>query len=382
MRAKLATFLIFLAVMVSGAYLLSGVVLTAISEKVIDYFVANVDIPNVKYTRPVFGSVGFSGPKAITWSDITADATIVRDEVLRKTEKISVKVDKFTIAMEGPPKRAFLFRIKGLSADVVRKTAGVTSPGSQNATNRVEGGDLQLSIKFDVMTRTGIRAKMDDLSRELKRFFKEGITKIPIQFSGDQKFILKGKPYTMMVRVEQENGEYRLVMDEESLEQFGNAISGISVTEGDRSVLARNPLRMPQLLRLRDKAETMASLAREKDPAIPEDAYRHVLWSYLLTKAYGEGFAKEVGDAHESGLDSEEAKEKGRKKLRAAQYQDFNNNAVGRSYALKGYPESNILHLVQTDPDVIRDKDIKKRYDPVRFAKYKKEIGRSEGASK
>lgn len=382
MRSKIWTFIILFAALASAAYLVSGVILTNISEGVIDYVAANVDIPNIKYGRPSFGSVRFSALNAITWSDIATDVTVVRDEVLKKTEKISVGVDEFTIALENLPKHIFLFRLKGLSAVVVRKTAGITSPGSQNATNRVEGVDLQFNIRFEAMNMAGIRVQMDDLARELKRFSREGVTKIPIRFSGNQRFILKGKPYTVKILVEPEKGEYRLVMDEKSLEQLGSVVSGISVTSGDRRILARNPLRMPQLLRIRDKAETMARLAKEKDPAVPEDAYRHALWSYLLTKTYGEGFAREAGDAHESEVDSEEVRKKGKKKIKAAQYQDFNNNAVGRSYALKGYPESNILHLVMNDPAIIKDNEIKKRFNSAGFSRYKKRAGQTEDVSR
>lgn len=382
MHRKLAAILISFAILATALCMTSGMILAGVSEIMIDYAVANVNIPNVNYTRPVFRSVSFSGPNSVTWKDITTDVTIVRDEILRKTEKISVGVDEFTITMKSLPRNSYLFSFKGLSASRVQKTAGITSPGSQNASNKVEGGDLQMLIRFNVMNLAGIRSQLDDIAGELKRFSQEGVTKIPIQFSGDQKFILKGKPYTMKVWVEHENDEYRLVMDEKSLEQFGNVGVRISATKGDRKILAQNPLRLPQLLRIRDKAETMASIARRNDPNIPEDAYRHVLWSYLLTKVYGEEFARQVTDAHESEIDSEEMAQKGKRKQNASKYQDFHNNAIGRSYALKGYSESNILRLVLTDPDIIPDDQKIKKYDPAGLARYEKEAAQDSNKSK
>jgi len=78
---------------------------------------------------------------------------------------------------------------------------------------------------------------------------------------------------------------------------------------------------------------------------VPEDAYRHVLWSYLLTNEYGVDFAKEITDAHEIGLtDNTEADHE----------MDYNNNEVGRKYAGESLTESVLLTMVMTDPAVIR----------------------------
>ena len=79
--------------------------------------------------------------------------------------------------------------------------------------------------------------------------------------------------------------------------------------------------------------------------AIPEDAYRHVLWSYLLTKRFGPVFARHVTDAHEEGDPTDTA---------ADHIMDYHNNAIGRQYALKHYRKDEILDRVLSDPNVIR----------------------------
>ncbi|WP_238314615.1 DUF6973 domain-containing protein, partial [Methylobacterium crusticola] len=78
---------------------------------------------------------------------------------------------------------------------------------------------------------------------------------------------------------------------------------------------------------IKDYAETTAHNAHAKDRTIPEDAYRHVLWSYLLTKEFGPAFASRVTDAHEQGPTGNTPKER---------KQDYHNNAVGRRYAREG----------------------------------------------
>ena len=110
-------------------------------------------------------------------------------------------------------------------------------------------------------------------------------------------------------------------------------------------VVSEHPFRASRLMEIRDKAQKESRRARKRDSSVPEDAYRHVLWSYLLTKEYGPEFAEKVTDAHELGAsDNTEADHR----------MDYNNNKIGRSYALRGEKESNLLDNVRTDPKVIR----------------------------
>jgi hypothetical protein len=78
---------------------------------------------------------------------------------------------------------------------------------------------------------------------------------------------------------------------------------------------------------------------------VPEDAYRHVLWSYLLTKEFGGAFAVEVTNAHETGKTGNTREER---------LMDINNNEIGREYARRGEEEQELLKLTLTDPRVIR----------------------------
>ena len=82
----------------------------------------------------------------------------------------------------------------------------------------------------------------------------------------------------------------------------------------------------------------------QHDPAVPEDAFRHVLWSYLLTREYGVDFSMKVTDAHEEGRTENTRDEK---------LMDINNNRIGRNYAKSGYPETSLLAILMYDPEVI-----------------------------
>ena len=84
--------------------------------------------------------------------------------------------------------------------------------------------------------------------------------------------------------------------------------------------------------------------AHKRDRSVPEDAYRHVLWSYLLTQKFGPEFAETVTDAHET-LPTNTAAER---------RMDFHNNRIGREFAQQGVKRERILWLVKNHRDVIR----------------------------
>jgi hypothetical protein len=145
------------------------------------------------------------------------------------------------------------------------------------------------------------------------------------------------------MQIIQEEKKYVLILNIQSLKNLSTAMEEV-LTEPEIILFSRNPFKAPRLFRIRDDAEKTAEIAGKHDETVPEDAYRHVLWSYLLTKAFGPDFAREVTDAHECGLtDNTEAEHR----------MDYNNNRIGREYALSGYKREEILSRLRQDTAVI-----------------------------
>jgi len=366
---KIAVFLIsFILILGAGLYFASGAILARISDKMIDYITGNVKIPNLEYTRPIFRSVRPSSLTAVTWTDVSLEASLVRNEALKTAEEISLKIGEMTISMESFSERTILLSLEGLSAVTKEKGPGL---GAAGAGSRMEGGFLEIVLSLKSFGAADILAQFSTLKEEIHRFAILGVTKIPISFSATAMFEIQGKPCAAKFLVETKGEEYRLVMDKNDLTKIAALLTGKKPNPIDIAVIARNPLKAAQLMKIRDKAETAAQLAAQQNPPIPEDAYRHILWSYLLAKMYGELFAKEVTDAHEAYADEEELQKMGRMSWDSASYQDLVNNAVGRQYAVMGYPESSILERVLTDPVIIRDNEAVKRFNAVEYEKLK-----------
>ena len=147
----------------------------------------------------------------------------------------------------------------------------------------------------------------------------------------------------MITTIRDNHGYYRLMVNKEFFKSAAWLMAE-NLTDAESDLLSLSPFKVPELLKIMHYAR-QESEKYKKDKNIPEDAYRHVLWSFLLTKKYGPVFAKKVTDAHEIGDDTN---------TEADHRMDYNNNEVGRRYALENYKKNEILYRLLNDPAVIR----------------------------
>jgi hypothetical protein len=273
--------------------------------------------------------------------------------VAKMTLKARVNAGTVTIEATNPFRALFIINMKDLSASIKNLTKE-TPPDLQDAPEALQKGTLTVPLRVNFTSPSVAISQIRMFAIEMKKFSEEGKTAIPIEFSAEEIIKLQGKPYPLRLWVEQKGDVYRLLANKNDLKLISDNIlpRKQSSSPADIEIIANNPVRALRLLRIRSRASTTASDAHAENPRVPEKAYRHVLWSYLVAKAYGADFAKEVTDAHELTTDAEE---KNNPRAEASHREDYNNNEVGRKYAALGYSESSILNHVMTDPAVIRE---------------------------
>ncbi|MEM9161342.1 MAG: hypothetical protein AAGB46_20030 [Verrucomicrobiota bacterium] len=182
------------------------------------------------------------------------------------------------------------------------------------------------------------------LISELSAFVAQGSTTSPIAMEGVVDFMANGQARQATLRSVQEGDEYFVEIDRGDLKAIAAGFDG-EWSDATIDVVARHPLQAPALMYLTEYSVQKSKAMKADDPSLPEDAYRHVLWSYLLTQRVGEKLAKKVTDSHEVGSTTNTA---------ADHEMDYHNNAVGRMYAQQGKSEDDLVRLVKTDPAVIR----------------------------
>lgn len=117
------------------------------------------------------------------------------------------------------------------------------------------------------------------------------------------------------------------------------------LTEAELELLSLHPLRLPMLFAIKEYSSRIAKLAAQRNRGLSEPAYRHLLWSYLLTREYGEAFAERVTSAHEVG-------ETGNTPEKSAM--DLHNNALARQLYREGVKLRELLEIAKKDPRVQR----------------------------
>ncbi|MBF0494453.1 MAG: hypothetical protein HQL28_04915 [Candidatus Omnitrophica bacterium] len=138
-------------------------------------------------------------------------------------------------------------------------------------------------------------------------------------------------------------------IDLDMMQQLASQLQAAGVldkklTDAEVALYAKYPDRWTRITDITTYAKVTAKEIASENKDVSEDAYRHILWAYLLTKEYGKDFAKEVVDAHEIGDNSESEK---------YHQQAYANNAVGTEYALKGYKEDELADRMEKDNRVM-----------------------------
>jgi hypothetical protein len=121
----------------------------------------------------------------------------------------------------------------------------------------------------------------------------------------------------------------------------------LDLTEKEAEIIARFPSKVPAMIKITRDAKRLSNYEKNMDGSFPEDAYRHVYWSYHLTREFGAELAKEITDAHETAPGNTQNE----------RLMDFHNNELGRKLATGTLSETEIKNLVLKSKDVIRSAD-------------------------
>lgn len=211
-----------------------------------------------------------------------------------------------------------------------------------------EIGELWLSIgrleKEVVVSPSTIREDIEVEYRALFGLVNRGLIRDPIFITGAFGFKFNGAPVSIRFKSEQRGGSYGLLANIEDVRALSKLYS-LSLTEAELKIVSKYPIQAPGMLRIQSYASNSAMAAQSRDRTVPQDAYRHLLWSYLLTNKFGPELAEEITDAHELGSTTN---------TEADHRMDYHNNELGRSYAMGNRRESEVLSLAKSDPNVVR----------------------------
>jgi len=334
--------LVALLVLLVAGYLVGNVILNRVSRRAVAALAQRGKLQRVEISEPNFQSARISGLRSAQWTDLSAELRFPESEVFDSQRVFSVAVERIRIRWS--PTEDATVEAEGvvIDSEAVQREGDSDQGNSGEVTReRLVAEQLQTQIELKLLDPM---SSLEAALPELVRLIAAGKTSLPVDSQGYVSFFLKGAPAEVRFSMVESDGKHSVVLEADSLRSLSEEFDD-PLTEAEIALVAAQPLRAPRLLRIKEDAESSARRAYLRDRQVPEDAYRHILWSYLLTNAYGAGFARQVTDAHEEGpTGNTEAERK----------MDYHNNRIGRQYAKEELGRGKILSRVQSDTKVIR----------------------------
>ncbi len=329
-------FLIVLFSAVLVFYLLLAAAVRPLVLKAVELAMREDEKHKVQISELKFRNAYLSSLRSVTVSGISVKFRFLSGDEFLEHREFNISLNKAVFALRNLKQRKFGLQLSGLSVRTVEDNE------DRNKLEYVEGQNLEIKFVLDFLHPETISEQMKNWSKGMGDLLLKGKTNWPVEFSGATYISFHDKPIPVRMSVQKRGDEYALIIYEKDIKDMAAKMNE-QITNAEINLITKYPLRAPALLKLSDYAFRAAQEAHLKQSDVSENTYRHVVWSYRLTRQYGEVFAKEVTDAHEAT------------DLEGDRDIDLRNNAVGRSYAKEGIPESSILNRLLTDPGAVLD---------------------------
>lgn len=291
-----------------------------------------------------FGAHRVHFPYSINWKNIQLHFGLAHANSLADGGRVFVRVSDLVL----DPSAINILNVRASSIVVEHQSpptqAGPIAGGVDGFVVALK--DFKVSIPVEVLPPNRLKHSVQAATQMVRDFLKTGQSSLAITGTGMLLTRIDDASVEVKFAVIRKDGISRMALDRQDVERLSQ-FTEEGLTSAEVDLLMRYPAAAPRLFAIQRKASSTAKVLAKNHPGFPEDAYRHVLWSYLLTNAFGTRLALEATDAHEQG-------ENRLVESATDHAMDLNNNRVGVSYAESGLREVMILDKVLTDKNVVR----------------------------
>lgn len=339
-RKKTLIGLAVAAVVLSAVlYIAGNVALTAASRHVLDSLIVPARQSGAELTLPDFDTARIVGFRSARWRGLRTTVELTRKTGFNMGVQYLLTADDAILQLVGDGTARF--EASGVSAKRMAIESDSSVASAENTNELVMANRFVAHFPFRLQ-QPG--KSLRDFLPPLIELLTEGAAPIRVATRGNLSFTLNERSVTLPFSVINADGRSWFALDPEEVRKLATQFQE-DLTDAEVELLAEHPVRAPDLLRIKNEAEQTSRRAAAQNPTTPEDAYRHVLWSYLLTRRFGPEFAQQVTDAHELGASDNTA---------ADHKMDYRNNEIGRQYADDDVTRNELLSRLQNDPRVIK----------------------------
>ena len=190
----------------------------------------------------------------------------------------------------------------------------------------------------------GIQESGALIVERLKILFQENSIPDPMEFEGDAILSLDGKPIKIGVFTQRMDNRTYLYLDKDDILTAAEDFPDVEISEEEAELISRYPARALHILKITRDAWRISEIKKSEKDEFPDDAFKHIYWSYHLSKTFGTDFAQKITDAHET-LPNNTPEQR---------QMDFHNNEFGRNLASRNLSVDELERIILTSPDVIR----------------------------
>ena len=167
---------------------------------------------------------------------------------------------------------------------------------SNKSFGKIENGYLKTRIPFYLENPIESGREIID---EVRILFTKDSAKIDIMISADVLLSIDDKEVKVGLSTTREKNHTHLKFNAGDIYAAAEKFE-IELAEKEAEIISNHPSKVPSMIKITRDAKRLSSLEKSNDEAFPEDAYRHIYWSYHLSKQLGPSLAKEITDAHET----------------------------------------------------------------------------------
>jgi hypothetical protein len=286
------------------------------------------------------GDVAYAGIRISPWlnglvlSDLQAQLDLKpRDRIQLRSQ---LDIARLEVRLTDPFSLRGAVRATGLEVRLDPSDRSPRLPFDRLANARLTIGDLPLGDP---------RQSASAVREKLQALFSENVAIGEVEFSGEVILEIGGVAQVANLYTERVGETFKLRFREDDIRAIAEA-KGMDLVPEQIEIVSLYPLRAPVILALTDQARAL-STEHAPDDVWLQDAMRHVIWSFMLTRTFGPVFATTVTDAQElrpGNTPNERA-------------MDFHNNAIGRRFVSENVPLDALPHRVRSDHEVIRHPD-------------------------
>jgi Domain of unknown function (DUF6973) len=319
------------------AYFSGNYLLTKFSHKYVSELKSKLEAKGLFIEELSYSGITIRSIRSLSVNDVALTFKLDKEIYGKKSFHSSFQAENILIKLISIREAEVTLALRNFSLQVV----------PAETTKRQTFGELEqarFSSTMPINLRTP-EASARLILLQIENLFQQNKA-VGLNLSGIAKITINDERVQLRVKTVNKMDSVFLQFDQTDILRAAK-IFDIELAEKEAEVIAFHPSLVPDMIRITSEAKRKSRAYRKKDRSFPEDAFRHVYWSYYLTRELGATLAKEVTDAHETAPGNTPNERS----------MDYHNNEFARVLAKTNLSENHLLNLVLSSENIIRHPD-------------------------